>query len=259
MATQGASPQLQSLELRRPSGSGEFKSGGSRPPSPPTHLPWCSALGPTSSRAAGSWSREPAEVAGSGRLGCPGGKRPTCANAGKEERESRRRAPLTDLATGLRGPRVQALRALRGAPPRSGIRRLWRELECVRGGRGDSKVGGRKNITALTPRGSSGSLGSRGQSQGAGAAARGHLPARRPLPSWPARPAARRGREVRDHAAAASPHPLASRTPPLSPLSPDPKVKKVKKSGESVRLSGRLSHHAAPPAPAPLAKRALGS
>lgn len=116
MATQGASPQLQSLELSRPSGSGEFESGGSRPPSPPTHLPWCSALGPTSSRAAGSWSREPAEVAGSGRLGCPGGRRPTCANAGKEERESRRRAPLTDLATGLRGPRVQALRALRGAP-----------------------------------------------------------------------------------------------------------------------------------------------
>ena len=116
MATQGASPQLQSLELRRPSGSGEFKSGGSRPPSPPTHLPWCSALGPTSSQAAGSWSREPAEEAGSGRLGCPGGRRPTCANAGKEERESRRRAPLTDLATGLRGPRVQALRALRGAP-----------------------------------------------------------------------------------------------------------------------------------------------
>lgn len=144
MATQGASPQLQSLELRRPSGSGEFESGGSRPPSPPTHLPWCSALGPTSSLAAGSWSREPAEVAGSGRLGCPGGRRPTCANAGKEERESRRRAPLTDLATGLRGPRVQALRALRGAPPRSGIRRLWRELECVRGGRRTRKWGGGK-------------------------------------------------------------------------------------------------------------------
>lgn len=190
-------------------------------------------------------------------MGCPGGRRPTCANAGKEERESRRRAPLTDLATGLlRGPRVQALRALRGAPPRSGIRRLWRELECVRGGRRTRKWGGRKNITALTPRGNSSSPGSLGQSQGAGAAARGHLPARRPPPTPPVRPAARRGREVRDHAAAASPHPLASRTPPLSPLSPDPKVKK---SGESVRLSGRLSHHAAPPAPAPLAKRALGS
>ena len=255
MATQGASPQLQSLELRRPSGSGEFKSGGSRPPSPPTHLPWCSALGPTSSQAAGSWSREPAEEAGSGRLGCPGGKRPTCANAGKEERESRRRAPLTDLATGLRGPRVQALRALRGAPE------VWDSQVVARArvrarGEEDSEVGGRKNITALTPRGNSGSPGSLGQSQGAGAAARGHLPARRPPPTRPVRPAARRGREVRDHAAAASPHPLASRTPPLSPLSPDPKVKK---SGESVRLSGRLSHHAAPPAPEPLAKRALGS
>ena len=38
MATQGASPQLQSLELSRPSGSGEFESGGSRPP-PPIHPP----------------------------------------------------------------------------------------------------------------------------------------------------------------------------------------------------------------------------
>lgn len=263
MATQGASPQLQSLELSRPSGSGEFESGGSRPPPPhpPTYLgaaPW--APPPAGPRAAGTGSRLGWQVRGS--LWCRGGRRPTCAKAGKEEWESRRQAPLTDLATGLlRGPRVQAFQAPRGAPPRSGIRRLWRELECVRGGRGDSKVGGRKNITALTPRGSSGSLGSRGQSQGAGAAARGHLPARRPLPSWPARPAARRGREVRDHAAAASPHPLASRTPPLSPLSPDPKVKK---SGESVRLSRRLSHHAAPavappPTPAPLAKRALGS
>lgn len=207
-------------------------------------------------RAAGAGSRPGWQVQGS--LGCPGGRRPTCAKAGKEERESRRLAPLTDLATGLlRGPRVQPLRAPRGAPPRSGIRRLGRELECVQGGRGDSKVGGRKNITALTPRGSSGSLGSGRQSQGAGAAARGHLPARRPLPTWPARPAARRGLEVRDHAAAASPHPLASPTPPLSPLSPDPKVKK---SGESVRLSRRLSHHAAPPPrPAPLAKPALGS
>lgn len=234
--------------------------GADPPPHPPTYLgaaPW--APPPAGPRAAGTGSRLGWQVRGS--LWCRGGRRPTCAKAGKEEWESRRQAPLTDLATGLRGPRVQALRALRGAPPRSGIRRLWRELECVRGGRGDSKVGGRKNITALTPRGSSGSLGSRGQSQGAGAAARGHLPAHRPLPSWPARPAARRGREVRDHAAAASPHPLASRTPPLSPLSPDPKVKK---SGESVRLSRRLSHHAAPaapprPTPAPLAKRALGS
>lgn len=228
--------------------------GADPPPHPPTYLgaaPW--APPPAGPRAAGTGSRLGWQVRGS--LWCRGGRRPTCAKAGKEEWESRRQAPLTDLATGLlRGPRVQAFQAPRGAPPRSGIRRLWRELECVRGGRGDSKVGGRKNITALTPRGSSGSLGSRGQSQGAGAAARGHLPAHRPLPSWPARPAARRGREVRDHAAAASPHPLASRTPPLSPLSPDPKVKK---SGESVRLSRRLSHHAAPAAPTPPQPRLL--
>ena len=37
MATQGATPQLQSLELRRPSGSSEFESGGSRHHPPPTH------------------------------------------------------------------------------------------------------------------------------------------------------------------------------------------------------------------------------
>lgn len=124
-------------------------------------------------------------------------------------RGSGRRALHTDLATGfLRLPRMHALRAPRDAPPRSGARRLWRELECARGGRGNSKVGGRKNITALTPRGSSGSLGSRGQSQGAGAAARVHLPARRPFPTWPQRPAAGRRREVCEHAAAASPHPL---------------------------------------------------
>lgn len=197
-------------------------------------------------------------MAGRGSSGRPGGRRPTCAKAGKEGRGNGRRTPLTYLATGLlRLPRVQALRAPRGAPPRTRTRRLWRELECARGGRGDSKVGGRKNITALTPRGNSGSLGSRGQRQGAGAAARGHLPARRPLPTWPERPAARRGREFREQAAAASPHPFSAPAPPLSPRSPDPKVKK---SGESVRLSRRLSHHAAPTRhPPPLAKRALGS
>lgn len=145
MATQGASPQLQSLELSRPSGSGEFESGGSRPPPhPPTYLgaaPW--APPPAGPRAAGTGSRLGWQVRGS--LWCRGGRRPTCAKAGKEEWESRRQAPLTDLATGLlRGPRVQALRALRGAPPRSGIRRLWRELECVRGGRRTRKWGGGK-------------------------------------------------------------------------------------------------------------------
>lgn len=226
--------------------------------SDPPVLPGSGALGPTSSQAAGSWTLERVGVAGRGSSRRPRGRWPTCAKAGKEGRGSGRRALLTDLATGLlRVPRVRALRAPRGAPPRSGARRLWRELECARGGRGDSKVGGRKNITALTPRGSSGSLGSRGQSQGAGAAARGHLPARRPLPTWPERPAARRGREVGEHAAAASPHPLSAPAQPLYPCSPDPKVKK---SGESVRLSRRLSHHAAPPRhPPPLAKRALGS
>lgn len=222
MATQGASPQLQSLELRRPSGSRSSNPEEYGPPQP-THPPTLVQrpgphLQPGGPRAAGAGSRLGWQVRGS--LGCPGGRRPTCAKAGKEERESRRLAPLTDLATGLlRGPRVQPLRAPRGAPPRSGIRRLWRELECVRGGRGDSKVGGRKNITALTPRGSSGSLGSWGQSQGAGAAARGHLPARRPLPTWPARPAARRGREVRDHASRCKPAPPRLRdTAAFSPI-----------------------------------------
>lgn len=111
----------------------------------------------------------------------PASKRyPTCAKAGKEGRAKGRRALLTDLPISvLRLPRVHALRAPWGAPPRSGACRLWRELERARWGRGNPKVGGRKNIAALTPRGSSGSLGSWGQSQGAGAAARGHLPARR--------------------------------------------------------------------------------
>lgn len=84
-------------------------------------------------------------------------------------------------------------------------------------------MGGRKNITALTPRGSSGLLGSRGQSQGAGAAARGHLPAR-PLPTWPEKPATRRWREVRKHAAAASTHPFSASAQWLYFCSPGPKV-----------------------------------
>lgn len=50
--------------------------GGADPRPPHTHtdLPWSSALGPTSSRAAGSWSRERAGVAGSGKFGVPWGK-----------------------------------------------------------------------------------------------------------------------------------------------------------------------------------------
>ena len=47
---------------------------GADPPPPTTHLPWCSALGPSSSRAAGSWNREPAGVAGSGKFVVPWGK-----------------------------------------------------------------------------------------------------------------------------------------------------------------------------------------
>ena len=89
--------------------------GADPPPHPPTYLgaaPW--APPPAGPRAAGTGSRLGWQVRGS--LWCRGGRRPTCAKAGKEEWESRRQAPLTDLATGLRGPRVQALRALRGAP-----------------------------------------------------------------------------------------------------------------------------------------------
>lgn len=152
----------------------------------------------------------------------------TCAKAGKEGRGSRSQALLTDLFTGfLCLPLVHALQALPGAPLRSVARRLWRELECARGGRGDPKVGGRKNITALTPRGSSGSLGSWGLSQGSGASSSGpparpparRPAARRPLPApyspLPAPhlaclPAARRRREICKRAASASRHPFST-------------------------------------------------
>lgn len=135
---------------------------------------------------------------------------PTCAKAGKEGKESGHPALLTDLATGLlRLPSVHALRAPRGAPLRSGARRLWRELECVRGGRGDSKVGGRKNITALTPRGSCGSFGSRGAEPRRGRGGPG--PPARPAPARS--PLGPRGRLLGAGGKSASTQPLRVRTP----------------------------------------------
>lgn len=158
-------------------------------------------------------------------------RHPTCAKAGKEGRGSGHRALLTDLATGLlRLPRVHALRAPRGAPPKSGARRLWRELECARGGRGDSKVGGRKNITALTPRAEARSVpGGRSKARARRPGATCPPAACRPLPTWPERPAAWRRREVRGHAAAASPHPVSAPARRLYFCSPSRKLRNREK------------------------------
>lgn len=165
----------------------------------------------------------------------------TCAKAGKDGRGSRLQALLTDLFTGfLCLPLVQALQALPGAPLRSVALRLWRELECARVGREDPKVGGRKNITALTPRGSSGSLGSWGLSQGAGASGSGP-PARPPArhrrpPPAPCSPltaphlaceaASRRRREICRRAATASKHPFST---PHYGFIPAPHARKLRK------------------------------
>ena len=107
--------------------------GADTTPHQPTHIPWCSALGLTSSPNAGSWSRESAGVAGSGKFGVPWGKTAHLCK-GWKGREGKQ-APGTAHWPGHRPPPWSTRAAAPSSPGRSS--EVW-----------DSQVGARARVCA---------------------------------------------------------------------------------------------------------------
>lgn len=148
--------------------------------------------------------------------------------------------------------------------PRALLRSLWLagrgESQSVleQAGRGNPKVGGRKNITALTPRGSSVPAAPGGRAKARVLEARGYLPSRPPaarsLVTWPKRLLEASGKSAKARNSC-QPTPLLQSAPLLClalrlySCSPHPKVKK---SREMEKLSWLFCHHAEPPLHPPL-------